>query len=81
MIVPPAGVGPMAIQYTTGSALALPSWTGDCDNCGLKINLDEPYLYWALIGKWLWLHVGCAVDLTSNMLSDLRAYAQSKGDK
>lgn len=65
-------------DFDTSSLRAFPTWTGKCDDCGLSIQLDEPYLFWMLTGKWLCLHTGCAADLIGKLLTDLRNYQLAK---
>lgn len=77
MIVLPA----TTLDFNPQSLKAYPTWTGDCDNCGLQIKLDEPYEFWMLIGKWLCLHVGCAADLIGKLLADVRAYQETRDGK
>lgn len=78
MIIQPAGAGATYAQYSAGSAEILPAWTGVCDGCGLSIQLNDACLLRLLIGKSLHLHTGCAADLASKLLTDLRDYQVSK---
>ena len=78
MIVLPATT---VTAFDVSALRAFPTWTGNCDSCGLRIKLDEPYLFWMLIGKWLSLHTGCATDLIGRLLADIRNYQESKEAK